>query len=454
MVFTIQMKLCFGLLWLIFVVQAKIAIVSLAAGSKYIETVSIGFENKRNYAELHGYDFVLELRHLDKSRPIPWSKIKIIERLLTDYDWVCWMDADAIVMNTAIRLEEIIDPNYHVMICQDLAINAVNSGVLLVRNCPASYEFLKRIYNYTQFINHPWWEQQGIITDIKSHSTGVKVLPQRTMNAFHHSLCGQNCKYERGDFIMQFPGMKDLNKMKHAMLDQNKYVLHETPLSVIVGPHDYVTQSKGTVLIREKGLITQNELGDLANMLGFKSGVEVGTQSGGFTESLLKRWIQCTCFHVVDIWDHLPYYMDPANVAQAEHHKRYERTLNVLKPWRDRNIVKVHRKLSKEACKEITPVDFVYLDASKDYMSVTEDLYNYWPLVRRGGIMAGHDFIDCNPEGCLQPSNKWQVQSDGTYRYDNKAVKSAVLDFFNGKNITIHVTQESHPYKSWYVFKQ
>ena len=33
-------------------------------------------------------------------------------------------------------------------------------------------------------------------------------------------------------------------------------------------------------------------------------------------------------------------------------------------------------------------LDFVYLDLEHDYVSVREDLINWWPIVREGGILA------------------------------------------------------------------
>jgi predicted O-methyltransferase YrrM len=36
--------------------------------------------------------------------------------------------------------------------------------------------------------------------------------------------------------------------------------------------------------------------------------------------------------------------------------------------------------------------DFIYLDASHDELSVSQDLRAYWPLLRTGGVMAGDDF--------------------------------------------------------------
>ena len=48
---------------------------------------------------------------------------------------------------------------------------------------------------------------------------------------------------------------------------------------------------------------------------------------------------------------------------------------------------------SKDAANELADnsFDFVFVDADHSMKSVLADLDNYWPKVRSGGIIAGHD---------------------------------------------------------------
>ena len=64
--------------------------------------LDLTWENKLNYAQKHGYFLFNESSSLDRSRPPSWSKIKATQRLLTEEacDWVWWVDADTVLMNS------------------------------------------------------------------------------------------------------------------------------------------------------------------------------------------------------------------------------------------------------------------------------------------------------------------------------------------------------------------
>jgi len=72
--------------------------------------------------------------------------------------------------------------------------------------------------------------------------------------------------------------------------------------------------------------------------------------------------------------------------------------------------------------------DFVYVDARHDYKGVYEDMVAYWPKLKKGGIMAGHDYVT-QFEGPQQGGQRWQVNYDGTEDKTNTVVKGAVDRF-------------------------
>ena len=56
--------------------------------------------------------------------------------------------------------------------------------------------------------------------------------------------------------------------------------------------------------------------------------------------------------------------------------------------------VTAHRALSVEAAKEFADesLDFIYIDATHTFEAVSQDLLAWWPKLKPGGLMAGHDY--------------------------------------------------------------
>lgn len=191
---------------------SDIAVITIAAGAEYRQAVSLGLENKKKYCELHGYDFIVREEALDPSRPPSWSKILLMDELMatTSYKWIFWTDADSLIMNSAIRLEDLIDERYNMVITVDF--NSICAGEFFMKNCDWSRQFLKIIYGHTECITHRWWEQCGMIQELgvnPSHYAFIKLLPQRLMNSFPREIfpnCGLKEIYQPGDFIFHFAG--------------------------------------------------------------------------------------------------------------------------------------------------------------------------------------------------------------------------------------------------------
>lgn len=100
----------------------------------------------------------------------------------------------------------------------------------------------------------------------------------------------------------------------------------------------------------------------------------------------------------------------------------------------NKNVILV-RKLSIEAAKDFEDgsLDWVYIDASHLYDEIKVDIEVWYPKVRSGGIVSGHDYLNiCTPFGDF-------------------GVIKAVDEFFTRLNLKVFVTTER--YASWWVIK-
>jgi SAM-dependent methyltransferase len=127
----------------------------------------MAIENRRQYCERHGYDFVSEVP-VDTSRPACWSKIPALLAALDTHPWALWADSDTLVFNRDLPLEHFCDPAYDLVfqsheaffqhigmpVEQGLARMPINTGVFLVQATDWSRRFLREAYAQTQFVTH------------------------------------------------------------------------------------------------------------------------------------------------------------------------------------------------------------------------------------------------------------------------------------------------------------
>ena len=164
---------------------------------------------------------------------------------------------------------------------------------------------------------------------------------------------------------------------------------------------------------------------------------EIGVKTGKYSDFLLEHW-RGRKLTSIDPWLEAEpdEYVDRANVAQNEHERFYEETRRRLARHGARS--EIVRSTSVEAARNVADasLDFVYIDARHDHDSVLEDLGAWYPKVRAGGIIAGHDYVD------------------GTFPSGVFGVKSAVDEFFVARGIPVHATKGKRPvemFPSWLV---
>ncbi len=158
----------------------------------------------RAYAKRHGYDAIVATGSLDARRPPPWSKLLLAEQYLTANPacaWLMWIDADAVIANPKKRLEDLVDESIDFLAAEDQSACVINSGVFLVRNCPAALEMLRRAYAKVQYIHHLWWEQLALAEALRECGDRLRsrVVSRRLLNAFPD-------EYRKGDFIVHYAG--------------------------------------------------------------------------------------------------------------------------------------------------------------------------------------------------------------------------------------------------------
>ena len=134
--------------------------------------------------------------------------------------------------------------------------------------------------------------------------------------------------------------------------------------------------------VRVKGY-TRTELAKLFAELGFQHGAEVGVAEGRYSKVLCEH-IPGLKLRCVDLWG--PYEKKGA----ADQDKAWELAHQALQPY----TVEFMRGPSVQMAEAVPDgsLDFVYIDADHRFDFVMQDLIVWSRKVRKGGIVAGHDY--------------------------------------------------------------
>lgn len=146
---------------------------------------------------------------------------------------------------------------------------------------------------------------------------------------------------------------------------------------------------------------------DLAEFLAeneLNVGAEIGVAAGEYSEILMKANPELTLYGI-DPWEPYKGYKDFArlgtfNSLEAQAHERLDRFDNY-------HFIK---KYSLDAADQIPneSLDFVYIDANHSEPYVTQDIEAWFPKVRVGGVVAGHDYARIKAKG-EEDSTNWAV---------------------------------------------
>lgn len=139
------------------------AIVSLGAGPQE-RLLGLAARSFRPYAKRHGYDLHLHTEGVDDSRPLPWSKVRLLQRLQDDYDVLLWLDADLVIVDQRVDLAGELDPARFLGLVEHQVAGGrfPNSGVMALQTGPACRAFLEDVWAQDDLVEHRWWENAAI----------------------------------------------------------------------------------------------------------------------------------------------------------------------------------------------------------------------------------------------------------------------------------------------------
>ena len=138
-------------------------------------------------------------------------------------------------------------------------------------------------------------------------------------------------------------------------------------------------------------------------------------------------------FHLVDLWDTMG--NDDYHSAQAKKIKdAYER---VQTRYGSKDNVFLHKGSSTEMAEKFEDgsLDYVYIDADHRYQGVLADITAWYPKVKSGGFICGHDTYPSPGHEKAHDAEEW-------------GVAKAVEEFFGGEIENIFLTAEPY-FMSW-----
>lgn len=151
--------------------------------------------------------------------------------------------------------------------------------------------------------------------------------------------------------------------------------------------------------------VTRDDLAALFHELEYKVGAEIGVAGGDYSEVIMRHNPQLELMYGVDPYLSYDGYKDFKRLGtftalEQSAHQKLDRYPSYL----------FKKELSVEAADYFDDgeLDFVYIDANHSEPYVSQDIEAWTPKVRKGGIVAGHDYARIKAKGGENSTN-WAV---------------------------------------------
>ena len=186
------------------------------------------------YCKRHGYDFLRvvqakeDMSKLSSGRHLAWGKVALLRHLLQgreqlvpgceklgvraeDFDYIAWIDADAMILNHALKLEELVSvaQNADFIIGEDMAdTDFLNTGLMLFRTSSSWCQDLLQQWwddSDVRWHHEVCWDQTGLCSLLQAK--GILHQKERWFSWYggpRHKLLHNSFVYDCGSFNFKY----------------------------------------------------------------------------------------------------------------------------------------------------------------------------------------------------------------------------------------------------------
>ena len=400
----------------------RVALVGLAAGSRFQEMAGVVNPRKQDYCNQHGYDFIHFDRPFDAQRPMPWSKIPAVLRVLPHYDWVLWHDTDTVMWNPH-RIETFIQAcGDAICLIQGDGLG-LNSGVFLIKNVPRAHQFLAEAWRRTDLIHATVWEQAAIteLSESESWRSEIRYFTDTEMS----------------------PGLQKCFLVPHES-GWDSLFLH------LAGFHDRRLERlrnlvKLSAVPQGQRLHQTDDLGlflNRRNMLG--RGVAIGVSNPTRARTIMSKWNGAR-LDVIDPW------IERDDIIRTTYEAEERRkTTATLPEWESpQSKLQLHKQLSRRTAQDVpnSSLDFVCIDGAHSAGGFSAELGVWLPKVKSGGLIAG----TCGPRTRI-PIAEESPPDELSAPVERSSVPQEIQSWCHERDISVGVTAD-WPEPTWFFTK-
>lgn len=181
-------------------------------GPPFSDLAKISSPVIEDYCKSNNYDFIIKslTEEEEMDRNASWWKLVNIAENLEKYDWGWSIDIDGLIMNHNIKIEDIIDNKYDILVAaRDGKVENINGGSILYKNSYWTNLFLKKMLDCEEFRMKGFWEQSTLIKywneNIMDCQNHIKLVNHRLINSFYHCWFKEQ-NFKMGDLFVHFVG--------------------------------------------------------------------------------------------------------------------------------------------------------------------------------------------------------------------------------------------------------